>query len=479
MNPPPRHGCRIVRWMLGVAILSSVTSGAQLPPQDEVAFRGLYKELIEINTTRSAGSCTRAAEAMRARLQEAGLPSADMQILAPADRPSDGALIAVIHGKDKRLKPILLLAHIDVVEAKREDWQRDPFKLTEENGTFYARGALDDKAMAAIFTDSLVRYRRDGFKPRRDIKLALTCGEETPDIFDSVQWLTETHPEVLTAAFALNEGALGELGQDDKPVVLQIQAGEKFGEDFALEATDVGGHSSRPNKNNPIVRLSAGLAKLGSHNFQVTLNPVTRAYFQAQSHLVAPTIAADIEAVLEDPHNWAAVDRLWAINASWNGMLRTTCVPTEITGGHASNALPQRARANVNCRILPGMAVADVQREIINVLGDDKITVTPVHPAHIQSLLPRLTPAIMGPLRKIANELWPGVAIVPTMSTGGTDGRFLNTTGIPTYGLSGLFFDAEGAHSHGLNERIRVRSLMEGRRFLYELVKLYADQTQP
>jgi acetylornithine deacetylase/succinyl-diaminopimelate desuccinylase-like protein len=477
MKPVSSYLPRIVFLTLSAAVLPAVASAEQLLTEDEITFRALFKELIEINTTRSVGNCTRAAEAMRAHLLDAGIPSADMQILAPADRPNDGALIAVIHGKDKRLKPILLLAHIDVVEAKREDWQRDPFQLVEESGWFYARGAADDKAMAAIFTDSLARYRKQGFKPRRGIKLALTCGEETPDTFNSVKWLIETHPEVLTAAFALNEGALGELGQDDKPVVLQIQAGEKFGEDFALEATDIGGHSSRPTRNNPIVRLSVGLAKLGSHSFAVVLNPVTRAYFQAQSHMVAPKVAADIEAVLRDSHDEAAVDRLWAIDAGWNGMLRTTCVVTEVTGGHASNALPQRARANVNCRILPGIPVVEVQNEIIEILGDDKITVTPVHPPHMQSPVPTLTPAIMDPVRKTANELWPGVAIVPTMATFGTDGRFLNASGIPTYGLSGLFFDAEGPHAHGLNERIRVRSLMDGRRFLYEIVKLYANSS--
>ena len=459
----------------GLTGLFSMVGAAAAPQQDEAAFRALYKELVETNTTRSIGSCTRAAEAMRAHLLSAGIPAADTQILAPADRPNDGALVAVIHGTDKRAKPILLLAHIDVVEAKREDWERDPFTLVEENGWFYARGASDDKAMAAVFTDSLVRYRKEGFKPRRDIKLALTCGEETSDVFNSVKWLIDTHPDVLSAAFALNEGAGGELGKNDRPVALQIQAGEKVYQDFALDATDVGGHSSRPTKHNPIVRLSAGLAKLGSHNFDVALNQPTRGYLEAESRLVAPDVAADMQAILKDPRDEAAVERLWSINPGWNGILRTTCVVTEITGGHAPNALPQHAHANVNCRILPGVAIADVQQEIIGVLGDAEITVTPTGEPGMQSPPPPLSPDIMGPVRKIAGELWPGVAIVPTMSTGATDGRFLNAAGIPTYGLSGMFHDAEGSHAHGLNERIRVSSLMEGRRFLYEIVKLYAN----
>ena len=458
------------------ACIAGPVHGGQPPAGDEAAFRELYKELVEINTTRSVGSCTRAAEAMRARLAAAGIPAADMQILAPPDRPNDGALIAVMHGRDRRLKPILLLAHIDVVEAKREDWERDPFKLVEENGWFYARGASDDKAMASVFTDSLVRYAREGFKPRRDIKLALTCGEETPDKFNSVAWLVNTQPALLDAEFALNEGAGGELDADGKPVALQIQAGEKVYQDFALTAADVGGHSSRPTHNNPIVRLSAGIARLGAYNFPVALNEATRGYLQAESKLVSPQVAADMQAVLTNPRDEETVERLWAINPGWNGMLRTTCTATEISGGHAPNALPQHAQANVNCRILPGVPIAAVQAEIVSVLGDAKIEVAPTGDTGIQSPPPPLNAHITGPVRIVADRIWPGVAIVPTMSTGATDGRFLNAHGVPTYGLSGMFHDSEGAHAHGLNERIRVSSLMNGRRFLYEIVKIYADQ---
>jgi acetylornithine deacetylase/succinyl-diaminopimelate desuccinylase-like protein len=453
----------------------AAASLAQTPAPDEAAFRALYQQLIEINTTRSVGSCTQAAEAMRAHLLAAGIPASDMQILAPSDRPKDGALIAVLHGRDRLAKPILLLAHIDVVEAKREDWERDPFKLVEENGWFYARGASDDKAMAAVFTDSLVRYAKEGFKPRRDIKLALTCGEETSDVFNSVRWLTETQPKVLDAAFALNEGAGGELDKNEKPVALQIQAGEKVYQDFTLEASDVGGHSSRPTKNNPIVRLSGGLTRLGAHNFAVALNQATRGYFEAQIKLVSPEVAADMRAILKNPQDEAAAERLWAVNPGWNGSLRTTCVVTEIAGGHAPNALPQHVTANVNCRILPGVSIAEVQKEIVAVVGDDKIRIAPTGEPGMQSPPPPLSQHIMEPVRKVAGTIWPGVAVVPTMATGATDGRFLNAAGVPTYGLSGMFHDAEGPRAHGLNERIRVKSLMNGRRFLYEVVKLYAN----
>jgi uncharacterized protein (DUF885 family)/acetylornithine deacetylase/succinyl-diaminopimelate desuccinylase-like protein len=443
---------------------------------NETAFRGLYKELVEINTTRSAGNCTKAAEAMRTRLLAAGIPTADAEILAPPERPNDGALIAVLHGRDRAVKPILLLAHIDVVEAKRSDWVRDPFVLTEEGGWYYGRGVSDDKAMAAVFTDSLIRYRQENFRPRRDIKLALTCGEETSEVFNSVKWLIDTRPQVLSAAFALNEGAFGELDQAGKPVALEIQAGEKVYQDYSLDATDAGGHSARPTKNNAIVRLSAALVRIGAHTFPVSLNQTTRAYFEAQARLVAPEIAADMRAVLKDPTNEAAADRLWALSPSWNATLRTTCVVTQISGGHAVNALPQSAHANVNCRVLPGTALADVQNEIARVLADDSIHITPSGETGIQAPVPPLSAQVMDPVRQIAGSLWPGVAIVPTLWTGATDGRFLNASGVPTYGLSGMFHDAEGPHHHGLNERIRVKSLLDGRRFLYEVVKLYANQ---
>ena len=458
-----------------IAACAATSVLADTPPAEELAFRSLYRELVEIDSTRSAGGCTRAAEAMRARLLAGGMPAADTQVLAPPGFPHDGGLIAVLHGRDRHAKAILLLAHLDVVEARREDWQRDPFKLVEENGWFYARGASDDKAMAAVFTDSLIRYLQEGFHPRRDIKLALTCGEETPGNSNTVHWLTQTQPQVLEAAFALNEGAGGELDAHDKPIALQIQAGEKVYQDFALEAADPGGHSSRPTRTNPIVRLSEGLARLGAYSFPVALIPATRAYFETQARLASPAVAADIRAVLATPPDAAAVERLWTVNPGWNGMLRTTCVVTEINGGHAPNALPQHARANVNCRILPGVRISEVEQQIVRVLADNRISVAPTGDPGSESPPPPLNDRILGPVRAVAAAIWPGVPIVPTMTTGATDGRYLNATGVPTYGLSGMFHDAEGSHAHGLNERIRVRSLLDGRRFLHAVVKLYAN----
>jgi acetylornithine deacetylase/succinyl-diaminopimelate desuccinylase-like protein len=428
--------------------------------------------LVETNTTLSVGSCTQAAEAMRARLVAAGIPKSDTQILVPPGRPKDGNLIAVLHGSDAKLKPMLLLAHIDVVEAKREDWTRDPFKLVEEDGWFYARGASDDKAMASVFTDSLIRYQQEGFKPRRDLKLALTCGEETPDTFNGVHWLLQSKPAALSAAFALNEGAGGELDANGKPAALQIQAGEKIYQDFELDAEDAGGHSSRPTHTNPIVRMSNGLEKIGAYNFPVQLNDTTRAYFKAEIELQPPQIGADMRAILASSPDDAAVQRLWTVNPGWNGVMRTTCVPTQIEGGHAPNALPQHVRANVNCRILPNTPVGEVQKQLAQIMGDDKIAIKPIGEAGTPTTPPALSAQIMGPVHKVADLIWPGVAIVPSMSAG----RFLNAAGIPTYGLSGMFHDHEGSHAHGLNERIRVKSLLDGRRFLYEIVKIYANQ---
>ena len=460
--------------LLAIASVAAPSVAAS-PDTGEAAFRSLYKQLVEINTTLSVGSCTEAAKAMQARLIEGGLPAADTQVLVPPERPKDGNLIATLKGSDPQAEAILLLAHLDVVEAKREDWIRDPFTLIEEDGWFYARGASDDKAMAAAFTDSLIRYTKEGFKPRRDIRLALTCGEETSDTFNGVSWLIEHHPHTMKAAFAVNEGAGGELDASGKPAALQVQAGEKQYKDFKLETVDVGGHSSRPKKDNPIYALSVALGKIAAYQFPIALNDATRGYFKAQIELAPPAVAEDIKAVLGESSDTAAADRLWSVNPGWNSMLRTTCVATMVDAGHAPNALPQRANANVNCRILPGVPVEAVKNTLSHLIGNDKLVIEETGAVEPTASVPHLTDAIMDPVRRIADTIWPGVTIVPTMSTGATDGRFLNAAGTPTYGISGMFHDVEGSRAHGLNERIRVKSLLDGRRFLYELVKVYAN----
>ena len=468
---PMRHA---IAALGGVALLGAAAA-TPANPDGEADFRTLYEELVEIDTTLSNGSCTRAAEAMAARLRAAGMPASAIQVVAPDDRPKSGALFADYAGTDPSLKPIMLLAHIDVVEARREDWERDPFTLVEEGGYFYARGSSDDKAMAAVLTDTLVRFLRQGHRPKRGLRLALTCGEETPGTFNTISWLLRTRPELLQAEFVLNEGAGGQLGPDDRPLSLEIQAGEKTGQDFRLSTSNPGGHSSRPVRENAIVQLAQGIDRLAAWQFPVRLNDTTRAYFDAQARLAAPGIAADMRAILADPNDAEAAARLWTANPGWNGMLRTTCTTTMIEGGHANNALPQRASANVNCRILPGTTVDSVQAEIERVLADPGIRVERVGGPAVMAPVPPLTPAILDPVHKVAEQIWPGILVIPTMTTGGTDGRFLNAAGIHTYGLSGMLSSAEGTRAHGLNERIRVQSLMEGRRFLYEVVKIYSS----
>ncbi|MEO8113446.1 MAG: M20/M25/M40 family metallo-hydrolase [Phenylobacterium sp.] len=457
-----------------LAALFASSAMAQTAFPGQAAFRDLYRELVETNTTALHGSCTEAAQAMATRLKAAGYPEGDLQVLVPAERPKDGNLSAVLHGSDPKAQPILLLAHIDVVEARREDWVRDPFKLVEEAGYFYARGASDDKAMAASFTDAMIRYRQEGFKPRRDIKLALTCGEETPDTFNGVKWLLANHPAVLQAAFALNEGAGGRL-DGDRRVFLGVQAGEKVYQDFTLEVTNPGGHSSRPVKDNAIYHLAAGLSKIGAYDFPVRLNEATRLHFERMNPILGGEVGQAMKAALADPPPADAVARI-ARDPGYNSMMRTTCVATMVSAGHALNALPQRAGANVNCRILPGEPVAQVMQTLTQVMADPAIRITPAGEPSPVSPPPPLGKQIVGPAEQVAHDLWPGVPLVQAMSTGATDGRFLLAAGVPTYGLSGMFGEADGGGVHGLNERIRVRSLYEGREYLYRVVKLYADQ---
>ncbi|MBI1405577.1 MAG: M20/M25/M40 family metallo-hydrolase [Caulobacter sp.] len=460
--------------LLALGAASAAPAQDALSP-DLVRFKGLYKELVETNTTLSSGSCTLAAERMAARLKAAGYPDSDIQIIAPKDRPKDGNLIAVLHGKDPKAKPLLLLAHIDVVEAKREDWERDPFTLIEEGDYFYARGASDDKAMAAIFTDSMVRYREEGFKPRRDIKLALTCGEETADTFNGVDFLLKTHPEALAAGMALNEGAGGRLDETGKPQFLGIQAGEKIYQDYTLEITNPGGHSSRPYKDNAIVRLSKALTNIGGYDFPIAINPSVRANFEGVAKLESPEVAAALTAILADPGD-AAAEAIVTKDRGRNSMMRTTCVPTMVTAGHAPNALPQRATANVNCRILPGNDPRQVLKDLERIAADPGIKITLAAEPSAVAVTPPLTPQVLQPALKVAGEIWPGVPVIPTMTTGATDGRYTTAAGIPTDGLSGIFGDPDGNGTHGLNERLRVKSLYDGRRFLYEVVKIYANQ---
>lgn len=456
---------------LTLALLgAAVPASAQTIRPDQAQFRALYKELVETNTTLSAGSCTDAAAKMGAHLKAAGFTDAQLTYFATPEKPKEGGLVAVLPGSTK-LRPMLLLAHLDVVEAKREDWTRDPFVMVEENGFFYGRGTLDDKGQAAIWVDTLARLKAAGTVPKRTIKLALTCGEETTFAFNGAEWLAKNRPELIAAEFALNEGGGGVLDEAGRPVLLAMQVGEKAAQNYTLEVTNPGGHSSRPVPENAIYRLTAAVQKIAAYQFPVQFSPVTRAFFTKMSGILGGETGAAMTALLANPND-AAASAIVSRNPTWNSTLRTTCVATLLNAGHAENALPQRARANINCRIFPGDSVEGTKAALARIIADPKVAISVNAPVRPIAVVPPLTPAIMGPAESLAAKYFPGVPLIPTMATGATDAIFL--TGIPTYGVPGIFAEPDFNGVHGLNERLRVKSLYEGRDYLFALVKAYA-----
>ena len=441
----------------------------------KVRFLATYKELVETNTTLSAGDCTLAATRMAARLKTAGYPDADVRIFVPEGHPKEGGLIAVLPGSDPKAKAILMLAHVDVVEAKREDWTRDPFTLIEEDGYFYGRGTSDMKAQAAIWVDNLVRFREEGFRPRRAIKLALTCGEETSGALNGAGWLAEHARAQIDAALAITEGVDGDLDAQGHRVALEVLAAEKVSQNFVFEVTNKGGHSSRPVPDNAIYHLVRAVDKVSHYEFPVRLDDANRGYFSGMAKIVGGQNGAAMAAVVANPEDAAAVAILDK-DQNWHAMLRTTCVATMLTAGHATNALPQRARANINCRIFPGVSREEILAQLVKVADDPAVTVSvPEVRGPVAAPAP-LTATIMAPVVTVAHQLWPGIPVVPALEPGASDAQFLNPAGIPTYGITGLFTDPDGGNIHGLNERIRIQSVYEGRTFLYRLVKIYANQ---
>jgi len=442
---------------------------AALAPHQQL-LREIYQELIEINTTNSVGDNTKAAEAMARRLLAAGFPAADVQVLSPA--PRKGNIVARLRGTGAR-RPLLLLAHLDVVEANREDWSVDPFKLLEKDGYFYGRGTTDDKAMAAAFVANLIRYRQEGFVPDRDLIVALTADEEGGG-HNGVAWLLKEHRGLIDAEMALNEGAGGSLSSGQR-VSNGLQASEKIFQSYRLEVTNKGGHSSLPVKDNAIWHLAGGLARLADFDFPVNLDEVNRQFFEWVATRVGGSLGNDIRAVARGERNPEIVARVAAMGPVFNSRLRTTCVPTRLEGGHADNALPQTARAVVNCRVLPNEAEEDVRQQLIRVLANDKIKVTPVN-RFFPSPASSLTPEIMGPVERVTQAMWPGVPVVPMMATGATDSRYLRAAGIPAYGTSGMFGDVDDIRAHGRDERMLVQSLYEGQEYLYRLVKALSSR---
>jgi acetylornithine deacetylase/succinyl-diaminopimelate desuccinylase-like protein len=439
-----------------------------LSPNQQLA-HDIYKELLEIDTTTATGDTKAAANAMAARLKAGGFPDADVQAFSPA--PRKGNLVARLHGTGKR-KPILLLAHLDVVPALREDWSVDPFKLTEQEGYFYARGSLDDKYMAASFVTNMIRYKQEGFTPDRDIIVALETDEEILDRDAlGIQWLIKNHRDLIDAEFALNEG--GGVGlRDGKPIRNSVQTTEKVLVSFQLDVKNSGGHSSVPRKDNAIYHLAEGLVKLSKFTFPLHLNETTRAYFERMAQFEGEQTAADMRALLADKPDPSAMSfvRL-ATNPFYNAQLRTTCVATMLQGGHAVNALPQLASAKVNCRIMPGEPVEEVKATLARVVDDNQITVTQIDEA-VLSAPSALHEEIMGAIEKLTQEFFPGAVVLPTMSAGATDGSYLRNAGIPTYGHSGMAVDVNENRIHGRDERAPQASFYHGNEYLYRLVKM-------
>jgi acetylornithine deacetylase/succinyl-diaminopimelate desuccinylase-like protein len=455
----------LLSLLLGAA--APVGAGA-LTPQQQLAL-DIFKELVEINTVTATGDTARAAEAMAARLRAAGFEGSDVQVLTPA--PRKGNLVARLRGAGRR-KPILLLAHLDVVPANRADWSVEPFKLTEREGYFYGRGTGDDKYMAASFVASLIRYKQEGYKPDRDIIVVLETDEEILDRDAlGIQWLLKNHRELIEAEFALNEG--GGVGlKRGKPIRNSVQTSEKVSLTYQLEVTNRGGHSALPMKENAIYRLAEGLVRLSKFTFPFKLNETTRAYFERTAELESDQIAADIRSVISARPDPASLSLMrLSVNPAYNAQLRTTCVATMLEGGHAENALPQVARATVNCRILPGEPVDEVKATLVRVLADDRIAVTQMGEP-VLSAPSALHGEIMGVIARLSTEFWPGVPIVPIMSAGATDGSYLRNAGIPTYGHSGLAGDVDDVRAHGKDERVLVTSFFAGQEYLYRLVKM-------
>ena len=436
------------------------------------AFRALYEELVEIDSSPTTGSCTQVVRAAESRLKAAGFAGDAVEVVIPDGRPDDGNLVARIRAAKPARKGVLLLAHIDVVDARREDWERDPFTLVEEDGYFYGRGAHDDKAMAAVWLDLMIRLRQErGFAPTRDVIMALTCGEETSNRVNGVDYLLSNRRELVDAAFALNEGAGGLLSDDDEPLVLQVQAGEKIHQVFTLEVTNRGGHSSRPERDNAIYRLAAATQKVAQLSFPIEITPVVREYFRITGPLLGGELGNAMRAVAANPSDEAALATLLA-DPTYNAQLHTTCVATQLDAGHAANALPQRAMATLSCRIMQGTTPEQVKARLEQAIGDPQVAVAIVR-RRSGSAAPELTAEIMEPVRAMAGRLWPDAKVAPIMLAGATDGRFLMNAGIPTYGVSGIFARPDETNAHGLNEKIRVQSLYDGREFLEGIVRAY------
>ncbi|MEP7065546.1 MAG: M20/M25/M40 family metallo-hydrolase [Gemmatimonadota bacterium] len=438
---------------------------------EQQALHEIYKELIETNTEDSAGvgSVTKASEQIAARFRAAGFTDSDIHLLGPTE--DKHSIVVRLHGTGAK-KPLLLIAHLDVVMALPTDWSTDPFKLVEKDGYYYGRGSIDDKAMASIFVANMIRYKKEGFVPDRDIILALTPDEEKTGKLGA-SWLVDNHKELIDAEYAINEGGGGSL-KNGKPFLQAVQATEKAFTNFTLTVKNPGGHSSVPRPDNAIYQLAEGLVRFEHFKFPVQLNEVTRAFFTGTASIEAPAVAAAMRAILKNPNDAAASATL-SKDPRYNSILRTTCVATRLSGGHADNALPQTATALVNCRVFPNVPIDSVRSTIVRVLNDTGIVVSPAEQLAATSPSP-LKPELLEPIKTLTDQMFKGVPVIPFMSTGATDGRYLRAAGIPTYGVSGLFLDPADVRAHGKDERVPQKSLYESQEFLYQLVKMLSSE---
>ena len=459
--------------LIGLAVLGSSAARAQEVPlrPDQLAYRAIYKELVETNTTLSVGSCTQAAAQVGARLKSAGFVDADLTYFALPQKPREGGVVAILKGSDPKAGAVLLLGHLDVVEANREDWTRDPFTLIEEGGYFYARGTSDMKGLDAIWVDTLMRLKQSKTPPKRTLKMALTCGEETNEAFNGASWLANNRPDLVSADFGLNEGGGGRLTPDGQRDTLSVQVGEKASQNFELEVTNPGGHSSRPQPDNAIYNLANALMKIQAYTFPVKLTDTTRAMFALRAER-GDAAGAALKQLLADPAD-AQAARIAATDINVNSILHTNCVATRLEAGHASNALPQRARAIVNCRIFPGETWQQTRDALVRVMGDPKVSITALNPDKPVASPPPLDPKVIDPMKAMAAKHFPGVPLLPSMSSGATDALYFGPVKLPIYGVPGIFTDPDGNGVHGLNERLRASSLYAGRDYLFDLVKTY------
>ena len=457
-------------------LISSFALSAPLDDATRKLAHDIFQQLIEINTTDSVGSTTVAAQAMAKRLLDAGFAAKDVQVLGPNDRK--GNMVARIHGTGAPgLKPILIICHIDVVEARRSDWTTDPFQFVEKDGYFYGRGTQDMKDNDAVLMTTFIRFQREGYRPDRDLILALTADEEGGKS-NGVDWLLKNHRDLVDAAFALNPDAGGVTTDKGKPVNVDVEASEKLYADFQLTATNPGGHSSLPVPDNAIYHIADALSRLEHSPFPFELNEVTRGYFEKRAALETGQRAADMKAILKTPPDFAAIERL-SSDARYNSLLHTTCVATRLSAGHANNALPQLAQANVNCRILPGHTVEEIRAELGKKFNDPAVTIRYVNDAGevsdraerrgFPTLMP--PPEIMRPLERVTDEMWPRAPVIPDMETGASDSIYTMAAGIPSYGINGIAIDQDDIRAHGKDERVRVSSFYDGVDFYYRYLK--------